>query len=272
MSKLASLRGNKAAPTQAFSTEVDKSINDVFARMQGLKTANQPSKYPEKKKYVPSRFRCEKNETKRIVVLDEKFTFGMREHSFQNWNENGRWTTERCISEWDICPLCSKDNVNTYDIILVTVLDLTPWTTKEGTTVEYTKRVLGLKKNDLAAFQGLMGVHGSLRGLVLDMTRGNGEKESASGKPTYVSTLSEEDMLSEFGHEARLSDKGTVIVPANDSVNVWNYDKYFGVPSKSELIRKYGLPAIPGSVEESVTNEEQAINLMELNEELPEVL
>src|SRR6476620_1253796 len=124
MSKLSKLRGGASAPVTILSNNVESSVSNVFARMQGQK-APSGSKFPAKKAYVPSRFRCQPSETKRLVILDEKFSFGMREHSLKG--PDGKWTTERCISEWDTCPLCTKENVNVYDVALLTVNDLTPW-------------------------------------------------------------------------------------------------------------------------------------------------
>lgn len=266
MSKLAQLRGS-ASNASVFAAEVDSTVSSIFARLQGQRSGYTKNSLPQKAKFVPSRFRCKPNETKRIVVIDEKFTFGVTEHSLQG--PDGKWTTERCIAAWDSCPLCGKDNVNTADAVLLTVLDLTPWETKDGQTVEYSKRVLAVKKGDLAAFTGLMGVHGSLRGLVLDMTRGDSPKETAIGKPTFVQKLTDDDLVEMFGHPAKMSEKGTVIVPENDSVQPWNYDKYFTVPSRMDLARKYNIGPRPGSVEEEVN--EPAINLLDLAEELPDI-
>lgn len=276
MSKLSKLRGGNAAPVAILSNNVESSVANVFERMQSQRTQT-PKQFPAKKVYVPSRFRCQPGETKRLVVLDEKFSFGMREHSLQQ--ADGKWTTERCISEWDSCPLCSRDNVSVYDVAMLTVLDLTPWTktNADGTTTkyEYTKRVLAVKKGDLPSFSGLLNVHGSFRGLVLDMARGTGQKETASGKPTYVMTLSDDDLISEFGSEEVVSEKGNVIRPVNDSIFPFNYEKFFTVPTRGDLSRKYDIPARPGSVEEEATapweaDDDEAIVLLDLDE-LPDV-
>jgi hypothetical protein len=194
----------------------------------------------------------------------------MKEHSFQG--PSGFYVTDRCISEWDTCPLCTKENVNTYDIVLLSVQDLTPWTTKAGELVENTKRELAVKKNDLVAFQGLIDIHGSLRGLVLDMTRGTGDKESANGKPTFVQKLTDDEMLEMFGHPAKMSEKGTVIVPENDAVNPWNYEKYHSVPSRADLAREYNVGPRPGSIDEdAVQQNDEPVMLLDLSEALPDV-
>lgn len=283
MSKLSKLRGGNSAPVQIFSQTVDSSVSNVFARMQSNKSANFTER-PKKKLFTPSRFKIHQisqaeqdagitTRTKQIVVLDERFTFGMKEHSLKG--PDGKWTTERCLSEWDSCPLCNQENVSVYDVALLTVLDLDPWTKthEDGTTTEYkfTKRVLAVKKGDLAAFSGLLDVHGSFRGLVLNMTRGTAQKETASGKPTFVMVLSEDELIEEFGSEEVLSEKGNVIRPANDNTFPFNYDKFYPVPSRAELSRKYNIGPRPGSVEETPEEDDETIFVMDLGEELPDM-
>lgn len=251
MSKLSKLRGGNAAPVAVFSSNATASATAVFDRMQSGKSYSN-SKFPEKKKFVPTRYWLKRAESGDIVVLDDQFTFGLREHSVKSFvNGKAVYNPERCISEWDACPLCSQPDAAAYDVAFLSILDLRPWTTKDGKEVKYTKKILAVKKNDLAAFQGLIDVHGSLRGLVLKMNRPDVDKSSSIGSPTFVMKLEQEDLLEEFGHEARLSDKGTVIVPENDSIVPWNYDKYWPVPTRNELAQKYDIAPAPGSREEA---------------------
>lgn len=273
MSKLSKLRGS-AAPVAVFADNAEKSVQSVFERMLSNKPA-QNKTTPQKKTFTPSRFRVAKGTTKRLVVLDDKFSFAMREHSLQG--PDGKWTTERCISEWDSCPLCIKDGVSVSDVAFLTVLDLTPWTKTNAdgtkTEYEYTKRVLAIKKASLPAFSGLLSLHGSFRGIVLDMTRGNGDKEAASGAPTYIAKLEEEDLINEFGSEELLSEAGKVIRPANDAIYPYPYERYYSVPSRMELQRKYGLGALPGSDDEDngpPFDVDDNITTIGLNEEVAE--
>lgn len=279
MSKLSKLRGGNTAPVAIFSSNIESSAQNVLERMQSNKPTSNTSKFPVKKPYVPSRFKCLPSTTKRLVILDDKFSFGMKEHSLQG--QDGKWTTERCISEYDSCPLCNRDNISVYDVAFLTVLDLTPWTktNTDGTKTEYqfTKRILAVKKGDLPSFSGLLNVHGSFRGLVLDMARGPGQKETASGKPTYVATLSDDELTEEFGSEEVVSEKGTVIRPANDAIYAFNYDKFYPVPTRNELARKHDIPARPGAYDEGddsappfSMDDEETVFTMDLDE-LPDV-
>lgn len=272
MSKLSSIRGG-GPKVSAVADNVDNASKSIFARMTGGGNQNSQnnSKYPPKKVYVPSRFRVAKNETKRIIVLDEKFSFAMREHSLQG--PDGKWTTERCIGEHDTCPLCSMQGVsNPADVALLTVLDLTPWSKEvDGKIVkyEYTKRTLAVKRNDFAAFEALLNVHKSFRGLVLDMTRGNGDKESATGKPTYVATLTEDDLVMEFGTPEVLSEQGKVIRPANDVIYPFTYERHFILPSRMDLERKYGVAPRAGSMQETYDEPTERLQTLNLAEAAP---
>lgn len=274
MSKLSKLRGGNATPVALFSNDVEQSVQSVFDRMLSNKPATAKT-FPAKKTFTPSRFRLAKGTEKQLVILDEKFSFGMREHSLQG--PDGKWTTERCISEWDSCPLCANSS-SVYDVAFLTVLDLTPWTktNDDGTKTEfpYTKRVLAVKRGDMAAFSGLLNVHGSFRGLALNMTRGTGDKESASGKPTFVAQLTEDELVTEFGSEEVLSANGKVIRPANDGIYPFAYERFFSAPSRMDMQRKYGLSPRPGADDEGQDAgppfDVDTITTLDLNEQVVE--
>lgn len=242
--------------------------------MQGKTPPKTEYKKTDRKKYVPSRWRVAKGETKRLVIVDERFEFGMREHSRQK--PDGYWETVRCISDYDACPMCAVPQNRPYDLVLLTVLDLTPWE-KEGKTYEYTKRVLALKKGDYERFQSVTSGR-KMRGLVLDMERGHGDKESANGIPKYVDELSEDDLIEAFGSPERTYDSGFV-VPANSAITVFDYKTIFNPPTADELREHLGLAPRPGSKAEAQVNqddesppwEENEVEVLDLNEELPDV-
>ncbi len=274
MSKLSNLRGNNTNSEAAiFSNNVDASTSAIFARMQGKQAPTQ-NRTTQRKKYVPSRFRVAKGETKSLVIVDEQFTFAMREHSHRN--AQGKWETIRCIADYDSCPVCALPDHRPHDVILLTVLDLTPWSTTDKTgkevTYEYTKRVLALKTNDYKAMKIIALTTGSLRGLLLDMTRGYGEKESANGVPNYVNKLTEEQLIEMFGTPEKKYDSGFV-VPANNAIVPFDYAEIFAPPSRAELAAHIGAPPRPGSKEElqEETPPWEAVEVLDLGEELPDV-
>jgi hypothetical protein len=269
LSKLNSLRGN--TPNQGaavFSSNVDTPIASIFARMQGQATTTTSN---NNRKYTPSVWRVGKGETKRTVILDTEFTFGMREHSRQD--ATGKWTTERCIADYDSCPVCGLPNNKPHDVVVLTVLDLTPWE-KDGKSFEYTKRVMKLKRGDYDKMKVIASMQG-LRGVVLDMTRGHEQKESANGQPTFVMKLTEEDLIESFGSPEKKYEKSGFVKPANADLIVFDYKSIYTPPTRDELAIKLGMSPRPGSKaelqqEEAVPWEEETIQVIDLAEDLPD--
>lgn len=270
MSKLSSVRGSKK-DAAIFSNNVDAPTASIFARIQGKQTP--PAQFaPKKQKFKPTRWRLKKGEDKELVIVDAEFTFGMREHTRQN--RQGFYEQIRCISDFDSCPVCAQPNNRPYDVVILTVLDLTPWE-KDGKTYEYTKRYLALKKNDYATFQAIASTQNGLRGVVLKMTRGHGDKESANGVPSFVNKLTEEDLIEVFGTPEKVYPSGFVL-PANNAIVSFNYTEIFPVPTREELAAELGLAPRPGSKEDVNTNEpppweENELETIDLNSEYPEV-
>lgn len=276
MSKLANLRGNSTNTEAAiFSNNVDASTSAIFARFQGKKTPQQ-NRTSTKRKYTPSRFRVAKGETKSMLILDEQFTFAMREHNHKD--AQGRWQTIRCIADFDSCPVCALPDHRPHDVVLLTVLDLTPWSkvdekTGKEVTYEFTKRVLALKSGDYKTMKAVASTSGNLRGLLLDMTRGYGEKESANGVPTFVNKLTEEQLIEMFGSPEKKYDSGFVL-PANNAIIPFDYASIFVAPSRAELADELGLAPRPGSKEELKEDETppwEEVEVLDLGEELPDV-
>jgi hypothetical protein len=277
LSKLANLRGNKTAPVAIFATNVDQDTQDVFKRMQDPK-AFAPSSNA-KKVWKPSRFRCNKGETKRLVILDEKISYAQAEHSVKD--KDGKWATCRCIAAWDICPVCGLEDHRPADVVILTVLDLTPWTytDKKGNVVklEYTKRELPIKKTAFPIYQNIAAANGgNLRGIVLDMTRGHGDKEAGTGVPAFVMKLSEEELIESFGHDEVTNEEGRIVKAANADIQVFEYAKVHKVPTAAELRALVGLSPRPGSRQEAQEDntppwEEAPVQLIDLSEGLPDV-
>lgn len=279
MSKLATLRAGKPAQATIFSNNVNPAVADVFKRVQEGKFS--PNGSRQNKKWKPSRFRCGKNETKRLVILDEKINHAQAEHSVKD--DQGKWQTELCISAVAACPICSLPKHNPSDKILLTVLDLTPWSytdekTGEVVEKEFTKRELAIGTKQFAVFNALAAANnGNLRGLMLDMTRGDQPLEPGHGAPTFVQTLTEEELVEAFGHPA-IEKEGRVVKQENADITPFDYAKIHVLPSRAELSQKYGIAPRPGSteeleaeVEEETTSMEDSVNALDLDEELPEI-
>lgn len=285
MSPLSKLRGGAKAPVAIFSNTISPEIAAIFTRVQEGKPAGNNTR----KRWKPSRFRCAAGETKTLVILDEKITYAQAEHSVKHYSseykEGFMWQTERCIAATDACPICSMPKHNPTDKILVTVLDLTPYSykDKDGNTVqkEYTKRELAIGTKQLPMFQSFASLNnGSLRGLVLNMTRGHEKLEVGTGVPSFNQVLTEEDLIESFGHEERKNDEGKVVVQENAAIYPFEYAKIHLPPTRSELATKYGVAPLPGSLEERVAESqadvvdeapwENTVNMLDLTE-LPDI-
>lgn len=246
---LSKLRGAAKAPAAIFSNSISPEISAIFSRVQDGK----PSRtFAPRKKWMPSRFRLKAGETKRLIVIDEKITYAQAEHSVKD--REGKWQTERCIAATDACPICQLPKHNPADKILLTVLDLTPWTytDKEGNKVEkeFTKREIAIGTKQFPIWQTLAATQG-LRGLVLDMTRGHEPLEAGIGVPSFVQKLTEEELLETFGHD-EIVNEGKVVKEANADITPFNYAAIHTPPSRSELAQKYGIAPAPGSLEERI--------------------
>ena len=275
MSKLANLRGNNNNSQAAmFSNDVDTATKSIFARMRGEKSTTPAN--PQRKKYTPSRFRVKAGETKSLIILDTVFTHAHREHAVKG--QNGFWSTKRCIADYDSCPVCALPDNRPADVVFLTVLDLTPWE-KDGKTFDFTKRVLGLKKNDYESMQTIASTQGNnLRGVMLDMTRGHDKKESGVGKPTFVNKLSEDDLIEQFGSPEKVYPSGFVLA-ANNAIQIFNYSEIFEVPTRDELAAELGMAPRPGSKAEAANMDEdnsppwneEEIETLDLSAEYPDV-
>lgn len=275
MSKLANIRANNNQSQGAiFSSNVDAPVANIFARIQGKKTAPLPTatNNGQRKKYKPSKFYLKKGDKKTLVIVDEQFTFAMREHNVKG--ADGFWKQHRCINDYDACPACGLPDNRPYDLAILTVLDLTPWE-KDGITHEFTKRYMALKKGDYEKFQTIAQMQG-LRGVVLEMERGHEEKESANGKPTFINKLSEDDLIEAFGSPEKLYPSGFVLA-ANNAIVAFDYANIFTVPTRDELAAELGMAPRPGSKAETqaedntVPWDESEVETLDLSEEYPTV-
>jgi hypothetical protein len=267
LSKLANLRKANTGGA-VFSNNADAPVASIFARMQGKQTPTQSNNSGGRKKYTPSRFRLKKGESKTLVILDEQFTYGHREHSRKK--PDGYWETVRCISDYDSCPVCALPDNRPSDVIFLTCLDLTPWE-KDGKTYEYTKRLLALKKGDYERLQGIASTQPNLRGVMLEMTRGHGDKESGNGSPVFVQRLTEEDLAEAFGSPEKVYPSGFVL-PANNAIVPFDYKDLHPVPSRADLASHLGMSPRAGSREDVETPpwEENNVNTVDLSEDLPD--
>jgi len=126
-----------------------------------------------------NRFWLPPNKTAKIVFLD-KIGFFVKEHNFKRDGHFRNWET--CISELsdEGCPLCEIGNKFNW-VAVSTIIDLTPFTTKDGRVIKASKKLIVLKGTPRKKFlkrQANLG--GDLTGHVFAVTR-YGPKDPATG-------------------------------------------------------------------------------------------
>lgn len=201
--------------------------------------------------YMPFRFRVGEGESREVVILDSELGPCFYEHNLQS-PKDGKWNIfETCPKEWEPCPLCSgtAGGKESYYVMMLTCIDLTPWQKKDGTVVPYSKFLLPVKAQGQGFFIRQLDRHGTLRGLKLLMTRDTRQTASI-GTPEFVEKHTEEDILASFGHPPVTAQDGKVIKQANADCFPFEYEKLFKKPSAEDLRRRYGGIAPAGSRQE----------------------
>lgn len=186
-----------------------------------------------------------------IIILDASLdsAVGFHEH---NLKINGKFGNhELCPGEWETCPLCAKGD-KPYYIVMLTIYEIHPWTSKDGKkSGKGTRKLLAVKSTQMGDLENVLSVAeknvGSLRGTFLWMRRDTSNAQSASiGSPITLDngmaydTYSEEELVAEFGHPAVKNREGKVVKNANEDLQPFNYEELFSKPSGADLAARYG--------------------------------
>jgi hypothetical protein len=120
-----------------------------------------------------NRLYFKRGESREIVILDhgrEGF-FRFWEHTYKG--PDGKWGhTIGCRQEQGLCPAClALPDARSYNGLFLTVLVLTPYETKAGDIVPYSKKLLVLKPSQLEAFVRVTGWKSgaSIRGMAFTL-------------------------------------------------------------------------------------------------------
>jgi hypothetical protein len=206
--------------------------------------------------YMPFRFRIPQvGESREIVILDAEPGMCFYEHGLQN-PKTGKWNVfEPCPKESEICPICNGQTSLTsakesYYVMMMTCIDLTPWTDQKGTVHPFSRLLLPVKTGGMNFFYRQFERHGTLRGMHLVMSR-DSATQSSIGTPEFDCLHTEEEILASFGSQEVKGQDGKVIRPANIDCFPYPYDKLFKRPSAADLRARYGGSAPVGSRDEA---------------------
>ena len=205
-----------------------------------------------KSTFAPLRFYVKAGDTTDIVILDDSMESGLAfyEHNLQDGE--GRWSIyEPCLKDLGVaCPMC-VEKASSY-VLFLSCIALKPYTTKKGTVVPHSKMLLQIRITQFDMFRQLeesaKNEGKSLRGMVLSMKRSKTDSkaprigEPAIGKGGKVyDIISEEEILSLFGHDALTSQDGAITYrEENEDTQPYDYDAVFPRPDVNAIIARHG--------------------------------
>jgi hypothetical protein len=180
----------------------------------------------------PFRFYVPIGDTRRIIVCDETPDFFLYEHALKD--AEGRWGRlfTGCVKTFDNCPVCEATARESYYAMVLTIIDLTPFPTRDGDTVEFSRKLLIVKPAQQKKFLRFFAKEGTLRGAMFDMTR-DGDKDPAIGNDIEFVEFVEEDELATF-HRSWKDKEGKK--HEEDCDEVYAYEELFEEPT-TELLR-----------------------------------
>lgn len=198
--------------------------------------------------YMPFRFWVGVGEQREVVILDSQLGPCFYEHQMQN-PRTGRWDVhEACPKEWEPCPLCDHQK-DSYYVMMLTVMDLSPYTNKQGQTIPHSRKLMAVKAQQQPFFMRQFDRHQTLRGLHLLMSRDT-QQTAQIGNPEFIQLHSEEDIIESFGHDQIVAQDGKVLKERNTDCFPFPYDRLFQKPTAEDLRRRYGGAAPAGSRQE----------------------
>jgi hypothetical protein len=196
----------------------------------------------------PFRVYVKPGTTKEVVVLDDAPDLYIYEHQLKD-PQTGRWNIfTGCIQDTDNCPVCQVTGKEGYYALVLSVIDLEPYTTRDGKTIEWSRKLMVVKASQIKKFTRRFEKEGSLRGAVFELSR-DGDKEPSIGSDIELIEFMEEGDLAQYKRSWKDREGKT----HNEDCSVpYDYDQIFEEPTYESLAAKVGgAPAQPGSTREA---------------------
>jgi hypothetical protein len=221
---------------------------------QELERSKERAKQRREQGNMPFRFRVQEGDTTQFVVLDDEPDFFRFEHNLKD-PQTGRWSIfTGCVAEFDNCPVCQASGRDSYYAMYLTVLDLTPFKTKDGEKVEFSRKLLVVKpaqqKKFIRAYNKAEQEGRTLRGAIFETSRDT-DKDSAIGNDIEFVEFMEEEELSTFKRSWKDREGKK---QSEDCSEVYDYDKLFPETTTEELRQMVGAGPAFGSREEEEEN------------------
>lgn len=191
---------------------------------------------------MPYRFRVPVGETRQVVVLDAAPDFFQYEHTLKG--PEGFWNVHTgCIKEHDACPVCEASGKDSTYCMYLSVLDLTPYTNRNGEEVPFSRKLFVVKNQQQKKIMRMFQREGTLRGAILNCTR-DGEKEPQIGNDIELDNWMEEADLATYQRE--WVDRENK-VHVEDCSQPYDYEALFQEPTAESLRALVGGRPTPGS-------------------------
>lgn len=203
---------------------------------------------------MPFRFFCEAGgATKEIIIVDYHLeeVFWRFEHNMKD-KRSGKWNIfTACINENANCPACKEADRPSYYAMYLTIIDLTPYTNKDGIEVPWSKKLLVVKSAQQKKITRLADRHdGNLRGMILAMTR-DGDKDASIGNDIEFVEYMDEDALATYETSYEYESQGKRHTKQVIGHEPFDYDALFPMPTEQQLRAIVGGRPEPGSREDN---------------------
>ena len=204
--------------------------------------------------YAPFRYWLPVGAQGDIIILDNELGPCFYEHAVPGpGNDWSKVTHELCPKEYETCPLCAgqQGQKESYYIMFLSIIDLRPYTKRDGTVINWGRKLLAVKAQQQNYFVRLLErCNNNLRGTHLLMTR-DAQQSFNIGNPEYITSYTEEQIAQSFSHpEVKSAQDGRVLKLANADMFPYEYGRVFKRPTGEDLRRRYGGVAPAGSATE----------------------
>lgn len=196
---------------------------------------------------APFRFYCKVGETKQFIICDDAPDFFRYEHNLKN-PQTGKWDTfTGCVKEFDHCAACEVSGKESYYAMYFTIIDLTPYETRDGKTVDFSRKLLVVKPAQQKKFQRMYdkaeAKGNTLRGALIEVTR-DSDKDASIGNEIELLEYIEEDDMEAYTRTWKDRDgkKHTEVCH-----EVLDYEDIFGEPDAEQIRALVGGEPVPGS-------------------------
>lgn len=191
----------------------------------------------------PFRLYVPVGETRQFIVCDDAPDFFLYEHALKD--AEGRWGRlfSGCIKEFATCPVCRVAERESYYAMALTVVDLTPFDTRDGDTVDFSRKLLIVKPQQQKKFLRFYQKEGTLRGALFATTR-DGDKDATIGNDIeFLEFVSEDEMATYVRSWKDREGKKHTEVCSEPFV----YEEVFDEPTEESLLALVGGDPVPGS-------------------------